>query len=986
MNQSTLFRVVIALGAPGLAILLQLAVRPVLAEGSFTFTPLLAAVIFVGWYAGLLAAFTSLLLSLPAAVYFLVSDGFTLGIDDPGNRVELFIYFVLGSACALLGEHVYRQRRRTEIAARAALDSEARERERATLLETVLDTSPTPIWTALDRHCEHVVGNAAADTLLGVSRGGKASLSREPLFHFRRDGKDVPTGMLPLQRAARDGVHVRAEEFEIIRGDDSRGWLLMNASPLIEGGVPRGAIAVGVDITDRKRGEQQLADDLSSMTLLQQVGNTCARPGSRLEECLQEVLDAAIGISGAAKGAVQLVDPSSGTLQIRAQRGFAQPFLDAFAKVAPGDAVASGEAMKTGQRVVVSDISRSELFAGRPARQVLLDEGVRALQSTPLVGSDGLVLGMISTHFAHPHVPDDRVLRLLDLLARQGADYVERTHAEHALLQSESDARLLQSIGHELILQDDVEAIYQKVVYAASALMRADCATIQLVEAGADGREQLKLLASLGFTPEAARAWEVVASDSRSTFGVSVRTRERVVVRDVTALDYAAGREDEDAFRQAGIRAVQTTPLVSRDARVIGMLSTHWRHPHEPTAAEQRNLDILARLVADFIEHRRSEQALRDADRRKDEFLATLAHELRNPLAPVRTGVQLLRMSGADQDVQRRVTAMIDRQVTHMVRLVDDLLEVSRIGRGKIELRKGLVDMSAVVRSALETAAGTIEGAGHQMAVSLPAEPAWIQADPVRLAQVVGNLLNNAAKYTEPGGTITVSCTRHGKDVVLSVRDTGAGISAEMLPRVFDLFTQVDSTVGRAQGGLGIGLALVKYLVEMHGGSVEARSEGPGRGSEFIVRLPLAAPGARPGAEVRGAPHLTAAALGRRVMVVDDNHDAADSLAMLLKLMGAEVRTTYDGPSALAEMRSWLPSVVFLDLGMPGMDGYATAAQVRSDPQIQDVTLVAVTGWGQYEDRRRTKAVGFDAHLVKPVASDSLVELLGSVPAHRLRG
>jgi CheY-like chemotaxis protein len=380
--------------------------------------------------------------------------------------------------------------------------------------------------------------------------------------------------------------------------------------------------------------------------------------------------------------------------------------------------------------------------------------------------------------------------------------------------------------------------------------------------------------------------------------------------------------------------------------------------------------------MTDIHNLKMAEEALREADRRKDEFLATLAHELRNPLAPVRNSLHILRLAGADAAAQKQIVDMMERQVNHMVRLVDDLLEVSRITRGKIDLRKEVVDVAAVVRSAVETAGPVVEGAGHQLAISLPPEPVLLEADPVRLAQVVVNLLNNAAKYTEAGGQIWLTARREAGQVALSVRDTGTGIPAEMLPRVFDMFTQVDRTLGRAQGGLGIGLALVRSLVQMHGGSVEARSDGPGRGSEFTVRLPLARSDVRRASENDGVAKSSAALAGRRILVVDDNRDAADSLAMLLRFMGAEVLTAYDGPSALEVVRVHRPAVVFLDLGMPGMDGYAVAAQVRREPQYQDVTLIALTGWGQEEDRRRSREAGFDDHLTKPPDIGALEQLL----------
>jgi CheY-like chemotaxis protein/two-component sensor histidine kinase len=309
-------------------------------------------------------------------------------------------------------------------------------------------------------------------------------------------------------------------------------------------------------------------------------------------------------------------------------------------------------------------------------------------------------------------------------------------------------------------------------------------------------------------------------------------------------------------------------------------------------------------------------------------------------------------------------------------------MEVSRITRGKIDLRKERVELATVVQSAVETSRPLIERARHSLTVTLPPEPLAVEADPVRLAQVIANLLNNAAKYTEEEGHIQLTAAAEGDKAVVSVRDDGLGIPPNMLPRVFDLFAQVDQTLQRAQGGLGIGLALVRSLVELHGGRVEARSEGAGRGSEFVVRLPLA-----PGSHARGeaapgeADPQAAVPLPHRVLVVDDNRDAADSLGMLLKLLGADVKVVYDGLSALEVIGTFSPAVVLMDIGMPGLDGHEVARRVRHDLGLREVTLIAMTGWGQEDDRRRSQEAGFNHHVVKPIDVDALQTLLASLPA-----
>jgi PAS domain S-box-containing protein len=382
-------------------------------------------------------------------------------------------------------------------------------------------------------------------------------------------------------------------------------------------------------------------------------------------------------------------------------------------------------------------------------------------------------------------------------------------------------------------------------------------------------------------------------------------------------------------------------------------------------------------MLLDTTERRRTEAALRDADRRKDEFLAVLAHELRNPLAPIRNALHILRRSAADRATVDQVRDVMERQVEHIARLVDDLVEVSRITRGKLELRKERVELAEIIRTAVETSQPLIDAARHQLDIRLPDEPLVLDVDPVRIAQILVNLLNNAAKYTEEGGQIRLAVRREGAAVSISVRDNGVGIAPDMLAKVFELFRQAGDSLGRDQGGLGIGLTLAKQLVELHDGTIHAYSAGLGQGAEFVIRLPMA-PALRT-AEEPAPPRQARAASGRRVLVVDDYRDSANSLAMLLKLSGAEVQTAYDGESALEAISNHRPSVVLLDIGMPGMDGYEVARRARESGG-GDLTLIALTGWGEEESVRLSEDAGIDHHLVKPVDYHALMALLASLP------
>ena len=388
---------------------------------------------------------------------------------------------------------------------------------------------------------------------------------------------------------------------------------------------------------------------------------------------------------------------------------------------------------------------------------------------------------------------------------------------------------------------------------------------------------------------------------------------------------------------------------------------------------------LVGGVAIDISERLRAEAELREADRKKDEFLALLAHELRNPLAPLRNGLQVLRLATTDAGAAARARDMMDRQLTHMVRLIDDLLDVSRISRNKLTLRRERLKLSDVVSAAVETARPAIEASGHELAVLHPREPVELDADLTRLAQVLSNLLTNSAKYTPPGGRIRLVAELSGTEAVITVTDTGIGIPRESLPRIFDMFSQVDRSIERSTGGLGIGLALVKGLVEMHGGTVTAESEGHGQGSTFTVRLPVAEPlGTEPQASAGG--QAATAALSLRVLVVDDNRDSAESMAMMLGLLGCEVETAYDGVEAVEKVELRRPDVVLMDVGMPRLNGYEATRRIRQNENGIRPTIVALTGWGQEGDRERSREAGCDGHLVKPVALEDLQRLLSELP------
>jgi PAS domain S-box-containing protein len=423
------------------------------------------------------------------------------------------------------------------------------------------------------------------------------------------------------------------------------------------------------------------------------------------------------------------------------------------------------------------------------------------------------------------------------------------------------------------------------------------------------------------------------------------------------------------------MRGWLAVPLIGHGGKNLGLVQLMDKAQGEFTEEDEAILVQLAAIASAGIENARLYEQVREQDRRKDEFLATLAHELRNPLAPIRTGLAVLKLAPSI-NAMMKTREIMERQVEHMVRLIDDLLDVSRITRGKVQLKKERIDVRTILDTALEVSRPFIEESRHRLFISTPEEALLLDADPTRMAQVVSNLMNNAAKYTPEGGRIELSAERDNSDVIIRVRDNGVGLTSEALPKVFELFSQVGKTLDRSQGGLGIGLALVKRLVEMHGGQVAAESPGLGQGSTFVVRLPLAATQVINGRQAPGEENASSLSVPRRILVVDDNVDGAETIAMLLTLFGHTVKTVHNGPDALEAAHSFQPGVMFLDIGLPGMSGYEVAQQLRSDSNMNGLILVALTGWGSEEDRQRAQSVGFDYHLTKPVGMEKLQSLL----------
>ena len=562
-------------------------------------------------------------------------------------------------------------------------------------------------------------------------------------------------------------------------------------------------------------------------------------------------------------------------------------------------------------------------------------------------------------------------------------DVTERVVNDRDLADQARQQKALAGLGQMALASTDVAALMEKTaVVAANTLNVEFSAVLELSKDGA----QMQLQAGVGWRNEVIGRISVEAT-SNSHAGHTLASRQPVIIAN---LDSETRFSPLPVLKEHGVVCGISVPIIGAD-RPLGVISVYATRSRTFSDENIHFLQTAANILGIAIERRSLEaelvtriELLAESDKRKDEFLAMLAHELRNPLAPLSNALHVVRMLDPNPVIEvADARNLMERQIEHMVRLVDDLLDVSRITRGKIELQKEPVDLAMVVTRAIESSRPLIDSRKHKLDVILPKETLSVDADPLRLAQVFWNLLNNAAKYTPEGGSITIAIQREmnppnmPETAIIRVRDTGMGIPASMLGKVFDMFTQMDRTLDRADGGLGIGLTLVRRLVEMHDGTVQALSDGPGMGSEFIVRLPISVRRSETKPELQSAAKV-APTSGRRILVVDDNRDSAESIAVLLRLCGNDVRTTHDGRLAVEIASAYRPDVILLDIGLPKMNGLEVCRHLRLDPKVKNAIIVAMTGYGQEDDRIRSQKAGFDDHLVKPVDLQHLYEMLAN--------
>jgi PAS domain S-box-containing protein len=776
--------------------------------------------------------------------------------------------------------------------------------------------------------------NGVAEDLTRWNNADAIGQPLETVFRIVNEHSRQTVGN-PASRALREGVVVGLANHTVLIGrDGSERPIDDSAAPVRDGdGNVIGAVLVFRDVSERRRIEKQIAEQGEAARKLAAIVDSSddAIISKSLDGTVQSWNGAAERMFGyTAREAIG----SAITLLFPPDR------LDEEARIIAR--------IRAGERVEHFDTVR--LRKDGSAIPV-------SLTISPVKDAQGRTVGA------------SKIAR--DITERIASEAALRHTEERLLIELEATSRLHELSGRLLSATELLPAL-QNVLDNAIRTCNAAFGNIQLFNVGANA---LEIAVQHGFRSEFLDYFRSVGIDKGSACSQAMQRGGRVVIEDVLLDPTYVPHHAITA--STGYRAVASTPLVAHDGAVVGMLSVHFRTPHTLSDSDGKLLDLYARHAADLVERLKLMDELRhvaaglsEANRQKDEFLAILAHELRNPLAPIRHCLQILRKS-PDAGAREAARDVMERQLGQMVRLVDDLLDVSRITRGKVELRRERVLLSSVIGSAIETSRPLIEQMRHELTLSLPGRRVELDADPTRLAQVFSNLLNNAAKYTDAGGDIRLAARIDGDDVVVSVRDNGIGIPADKLVGVFDMFSQVDRSMEKAQGGLGIGLTLARRLVAMHEGEVEARSDGPGKGSEFLVRLPLAHDRpSEPAAPEPAAPGTTPL----RILIVDDNHDGADTLAAVLRLMGHEVDTAYDGHEGVEAAVRMQPDVVLLDIGLPRLNGYEAARRIRS--QGLRTLLIAVTGWGQDEDRRRSRDAGFDHHLVKPVDPDELMRLL----------
>lgn len=971
------------------ALLLRVLLEPVL-RGQLPFITIIPAVGFAAWHGGLGPGLATTVAGGLAAEAFLLEPFGSMVVSQRGAVIGLVLYSVTSLVIVAMFDSL---RRMSDEASRQA------ESLRATLA-SIGDA----VITA-DREGRVTRMNAVAERLTGWASADAAQRPLDDVFRAIAEGTRAPVEN-PALRALREGTVVGlANHTLLVAKDGSERAIDDSAAPIVNrAGHVDGAVLVFRDISEQRRSQVEQAralDTLNSLVASAPVGiallddemrfrhvnATLARFNAQpaevhLGRTLKEIVpDVAPQVEQVFR---QVLDTSTAVLDHIVETHVPGRSEERRVSREGWFPIAGRNGRAAGVGVIVQDITDERRADARfQASQEASLFGFAILRAirdgtSRIVDFEWVYMNPVGAALARRPAQDLVGRRLLELFPsnRDNSDLFERY------------VRVVETgIPHDYEVAYDGEGI--RAWFRNMAVKLDDGVAVSFADITERRQQEDALRASEARFRQLAEAMPQIVWVADPSGRFVYLNRHWCTV---------TGRSLEDGLGEGWLSAVEEADLsalsaawresVRRVSPFTGEFrlraadgSSRWHIAHGvPVHDDGGAVVAWYGSTTDIDEPKRLAEALRAADRRKDEFLATLTHELRNPLAPVRNALEVMRRASGDARLVEQARATMERQVAHMVRLIDDLLDVSRITQDRLTLTLDDADLGAIVQHAVETCAPLCERAGQQMVTELSPEPIRLRADAMRLAQVFGNLLNNATKYTPPGGRITLHAAREGSDVVVTVSDTGIGIDPDVLPYVFDLFTQARAVSDPPQEGLGIGLSLVKRLVEMHGGTVTAASDGAGRGSRFTVRLPALSAASAGAPRPAQTEDMMGPFIPRRVLVVDDNHDSAESLSTLLELMGHQTAVAHDGLEAVERAGSFRPDVILLDIGLPQMDGYEACRAIRQEAWGQGMVLVALTGWGQDEDRRKSREAGFDHHMVKPVDHIQLTRLIDALP------
>lgn len=895
--------------------------------------------------------------------------------DTVGERTFLRSLFPIGENTIVSSAVDITDRTAAETQIRRTWHADRAEKE---WFAAVLNSMNEEVYFA-DPHKRFTYANPAALREFGQSGDMPGAQIQEfvgRLEVLRPDGTPRCAEEAPASRALA-GELVREEE-EIVRLQSSGElrFRQVSSAPVRDAkGEIIGSVTVVRDITEKKRIEASLRSRearSNALVRLSDLFRNTTEP-AELAYAAARILGETLNVSRCGYGTIDLDQET-----ISIERDWNAPGIDTIAGMLRfrehGTYI---EDLKQGKTVVCDNVELDPRTAPHAER-------LKALQAwsfvnMPITEQTGTV-AMLYLNHARPRSWTDEELAFIRDVADRTRFAVERRRYEQALALDHQFTQLLRDLAMRLVSDADVSTLLREILDAAITIAGADAGTIQLLE---EGTCELVFATTRGLPEELTSRFERVSAASGTSCGLALASGARAFV------DFDSGAPDPDGsldlHRAHGLRSAQSTPLFSRAGRPLGMFSTHWREHCRLDERRLRFLDLLARQAADLIERtqaardlRLSEQQLRESDRRKDEFIAVLAHELRNPLVPIRTGIELLKKANDTPTIVNSIRPIMERQIEHMVRLIDELLDVSRVTSGRMEIKRQSTPLTTLVGAAVEAHQQAITAGGLELSVNLSEPHHVLYVDPTRFAQVLSNLLHNAVKFTPTGGKITLTGTfepaSNGSPARfrLTVADTGVGISPAALPRIFELFCPSAPQGDASRGGLGIGLGLARRIVELHGGTLQARSGGIGHGSEFTLQIPVdLSQAAANNAELEKAtlPH------NLRVLIIEDNLDAAQSMKLLMESCEVTPQVEHDGLSGIANATAHEPDVVLLDIGMPGMNGYATCHELRRRHGSR-VVIIALTGWGQEKDRQKALDAGFDAHLTKPVNPAILLQTI----------